>query len=227
MMDFVYYIIIKKKLESGKSLSKCNSRRIYGMICSAYGILMNLLLCVFKMVVCRLCGSKAAFADAVHSLADSLASCAVLTGFAASKYKYAETAASLAVCFLLVCGGIKNVCNAFVHMASPEKVDFSVMGVVLLSFSLFMKIYMSVFNRKSAQKLNSRALNASFADSLCDTLSTSASLMSVIAAGFTNANIDAYCTLAVAVIMIVAGITGCRTSKIRISSPVFRFDKKL
>ncbi len=205
MIENISYYIWERKKTNGKVLTDDDLRRIYGVLCGAYGIIVNLVLFVFKFAVSFICDSKAVLADGVHSLADSIASVAVLLSFTAAKAKYAETAASLAVCFILIYGGIKNASVALMNIVNPQTVEFSVVGVVLLTVSLFAKIYMSVFNKKASKKINSKALGASFADSFCDTVSTLSSLFSVVAAAFTTANFDAYCTLSVAVIMIFAG----------------------
>ena len=65
-------------------------RRAYGILCSAYGIILNIVLCLFKLAASSLCGSVAIAVDAVHNLTDSASSAVSLLSFFLSGQKKSE-----------------------------------------------------------------------------------------------------------------------------------------
>ncbi|MCR4933831.1 MAG: cation diffusion facilitator family transporter, partial [Lachnospiraceae bacterium] len=72
--------------------------------------------------------------------------------------------------------------------------------------SILVKIYMALYNKKIGKKIDSSALLATSQDSLSDTISTLAVLISTLLFFAFHINIDAYCGIFVGVWIIIAGV---------------------
>lgn len=178
-----------------------------GIVCSSIGIVMNLLLFFVKIFAGSISGSAAVTVDAVHNLTDMGSSAVTLISFLlpVKGKRIKENIAGLVIGVVLFITGTELGLLSAEKIASPEPVEFSVLTVVLLIISVFIKFYMSFFYSKYSLKTGSPALRAASVDCLCDSLATSVAVFSVVAAAFTDANVDAWGGLTVSLFILYAG----------------------
>jgi divalent metal cation (Fe/Co/Zn/Cd) transporter len=81
---------------------------------------------------------------------------------------------------------------------------------VILGISILAKFYMFVYNRSIGKKINSATLKATATDSISDTVSTAAVLISAIFTIKTGIVIDGWVGLAVAGFIMFAGISSAK-----------------
>lgn len=187
-------------------------RGAYGRLCSIVGVVCNVLLFGFKLLVGFLSGSVAITADAVNNLSDASSSVISLLGFklaekpADDEHPYGhgryEYLSALTVAALVVVIGFEMVGSSFDKILNPTPIDFGIFPVIVLSASILTKLWMAMFNNKIGKKINSTTLIATAKDSRNDVISTSAVLASAIISRFTSLELDGWMGMAVALFIL-------------------------
>lgn len=212
MTQFLIRTFIKDK-DNTKSRAV---RTAYGNLASAVGIVCNLLLFLGKITVGTLFGSIAITADAVNNLSDASSNIVSLLGFHLAakapdeKHPYGharyEYLAGLAVSAMILAIGLSLLKESVEKVFRPEMVAFSLLSVAVLSVSIAVKLWMSVFNRTIGTRIASETLLATAADSRNDVISTGAVLASTLLCRVTGINrIDGVMGLAVALFILWSG----------------------
>lgn len=191
-------------------------RERYGNLASVVGILCNICLFIGKFLVGTLFGSMAIAADAFNNLSDAGSSVVSFIGFKLGakapdeKHPYGharyEYLAGLAVCVMILAIGLNLVKEGIGKIIHPELIEFGWLTIGVLVVSILVKLWLSAFNLKIAEIINSETLRATSADSRNDCISTGAVLLSIILTHYTNiAVIDGIMATIVAVFVIVSG----------------------
>ena len=195
-------------------------RTRYGLLCSALGIVLNVVLFVGKYIAGVLSGSVAIAADAVNNLSDAGSSLISLFGFRMASKKpdpdhpfghgRIEYLSGLAVSALIVLMGVELAKSSVEKIISPERVEAGVLSLAILLISIGVKVYMGIYNRAVGKKINSSAMAATAADSFSDTVATAVVFLSMLLSFFTDVNIDGWVGVAVAAFIIRAGVLAAR-----------------
>ena len=216
MLKFLAKLFIKTPREYDDPAT----RRAYGVLCGAVGILLNILLFAGKFIAGSLAKSVAVTADAFNNLADAGSSVITMIGFKLAGQKpdkehpfghgRFEYIAGLLVSAAIILMGVELLKTSVEKIIAPQAVEFSVLTAVILVFSVAVKIYMAVYNGSLGKKLASPALAAAARDSLSDSIATAVVLVSSAVGHFLRINIDGWCGAAVAVFVLRAGIMSVR-----------------
>ncbi len=190
-------------------------RAAVGRLAGITGIVCNVLLFLFKLMLGIVSGSVAVMADAANNLSDVSSSVITLVAFRISQkpadrdhpYGHAryEYLAGLAVAFLILLIGSQLVVNSFERIITPTTVTISAVSLVILVVSVLVKLWMSLFFRKLGTHIRSTALKATAVDCRNDVLATTAVLVSCLIQYVFHVNIDAYIGLAVATFILYSG----------------------
>lgn len=190
-------------------------RERYGILGSAVGIVLNLLLCAGKFIVGAASHSIAVTADAFNNLSDAGSSIVTLFGFKLSAKKpdkdhpfghgRFEYISALAVAFLVLLMAVELIKSSIGKIINPDEINFSVPTVIVLVMSILGKLWLAFFNRKLGKAINSPAMTAVVTDSLGDICATGASLLSIVVAKLFSVNIDGYVGVVVALLVLYAG----------------------
>lgn len=191
-------------------------RQVYGMLCGAMGIALNLLLFAGKLLASAWTGSVAMAADAFNNLSDAGSSVVTLVGFKLSRQKpdtehpfghgRIEYIAGLVVAMAIVLMGVELLKTSVEKIASPEEIVFHPVSLVILLAAVAVKMYMAFYNRSVGQKIDSAAMRATAADSLSDTAATGAVLVATLISHFAGINLDGWCGLLVALFILWTGL---------------------
>ena len=216
MLKFLAKMFIKTPREYDDP----TTRRAYGVLCGAIGILLNILLFAGKFIAGSLAKSVAVTADAFNNLADAGSSVITMIGFRLAGQKpdkehpfghgRFEYIAGLLVSAAIILMGVELLKTSVEKIIAPQAVEFSVLTALILVFSVAVKIYMAVYNGSLGKKLASPALAAAARDSLSDSIATAVVLVSSAVGHFLRINIDGWCGAAVAVFVLRAGIMSVR-----------------
>ena len=187
-------------------------RSAYGRMCSIVGIVCNVILCGFKMLVGFLSGSVAITADAINNLSDASSSIISLLGFKLSekpaddehpyghgRYEYLS---ALTVAALVLVIGFEMAGSSLDKILHPSPVDFGLFPVIVLVASILVKLWMALFNYKIGKRINSATLIATAKDSRNDVISTAAVLASAVISHFTSLQLDGWMGMAVALFIL-------------------------
>jgi cation diffusion facilitator family transporter len=211
MTDFLVKIFVKdyEKKENPKV------RTAYGMLTGVVGIICNVLLFGIKLVIGLIINSISVMADAFNNLSDAASSVVGLVGiklagrpadkehpFGHGRFEYI---AAFAVSFLIIQVGISCFKSAFSKILNPEAVRFQWILVIILCLSVLVKLWLSVFNRKLGERIQSGVMKATAADALGDVLITSTTIISILISKFTGLAIDGFMGLVVSIFVLIAG----------------------
>lgn len=211
MTELICRIFVKNR-----DASDSKTREAYGTLAGTVGIVLNFILCVFKILAGVISGSVAIVADALNNLSDAAAQVISIISFKISSkpadrehpYGHAriEYVASLAVSFLIIFIAVELLKSSFQKVFNPEETVFELVSAIILSVSVIAKLWLFIFNRKIADKINSSVMKATAADSISDAAATFAVLLSTLILKFFGVDIDAYMGIAVSVLIFIAGI---------------------
>lgn len=191
-------------------------RKAYGILSGVVGIILNLLLFFGKLIAGSLSGSVALRADAVNNLSDAGSQIISLVSFHISAkpadrhhpfgHARMEYVASMIVSMLILVIGYQLFRDSLDKILHPETMEFRILSVVVMVFSIFAKLWLGLFNRKIGLRIDSEVMKATMADSLSDAAATTAVLIATLIFRFTEVDIDGYMGLAVAALIVTAGI---------------------
>lgn len=208
--------LAKRMIRDSENVIDKKVRGQYGTLCSIMGIVFNVFLFILKYIAGTLSGSIAIVADSLNSLSDAGSSIITLTGFKLAGKKpdpdhpfghgRMEYLSGLIVAFLVLLMGAELGKSAIEKILHPEPVEGGTVVLAILIVSVLVKCYMAYYNRKIGNKINSSAMKATSTDSLSDAVSTTVVLFCTIATRYTSLNLDGWCGLLVAALVLYAGI---------------------
>ena len=195
-------------------------RKGYGILCGAVGIALNVLLFAGKFFAGTLSGSIAITADAFNNLSDAGSSFVTLLGFQLAGQKpdsdhpfghgRIEYLSGLAVSMLILLMGFELAKSSLDKILHPAPVDSSWLVIAILCVSIAVKLYMSFYNRSLGKKLNAPAMLATAADSLSDSVATTAVLIATLVGRFSGLMIDGWCGILVAAFILWSGFNAAK-----------------
>ena len=195
-------------------------RKGYGILCGAVGIGLNILLFAGKFFAGTIAGSIAITADAFNNLSDAGSSFVTLLGFQLAGQKpdsdhpfghgRIEYLSGLAVSMLIILMGFELAKSSLDKILHPAPVDSSWLVIVILCVSICVKLYMAFYNRSLGKKLNAPAMLATAADSLSDSIATTAVLIATLVGRFSGLMIDGWCGILVAAFILWSGFNAAK-----------------
>ena len=209
-------LLIKLFIGTESDVQNRAVRQKYGTMTSIVGIVINFLLFVGKFLIGTFFGSVAISADAINNLSDAGSSFISLISFKISSkpadrehpfgHARIEYIASMVVGAIVLLIGFDLLKESFLKIFAPSDMDKSYIVIIVLVLSILSKLWLGLFYRNVAKKINSELLRAASADSFSDVFSTGATLVSALIWMFFNLNIDAYVGLVVSVFILIAGL---------------------
>ena len=196
-------LLAKIFIKDYKNIDNIKVRNQYGVMCGFVGVLVNAIICIFKILIGIVSASISIIADGINNLTDAFSSIITFIGFkisskSASKehpfgYQRMEYITGLIISFLiLVIGALllrESISKLITHELitfSNEKYNFFVITIIILSASILLKLYLFFFYRSTANYIDSVALKASSQDSLNDIISTATVLVTIIITKITS-----------------------------------------
>ena len=190
-------------------------RKAYGTLCSIVGICLNIVLFAGKYMAGLLSGSVAITADAFNNLSDAGSSIITLIGFLfAGKepdlehpfgHGRFEYLSGFLVSIAIILMGFELMKSSVAKIIHPEQIDTSYVAFGILAASILVKLYMALYNKKGAKIYNSPAMDATAVDSLSDSVATTVVMITMLIFRFTGINLDGFCGLIVAGLILYAG----------------------
>lgn len=215
MTDLLIRIFIKDHSNPSDTVV----REKYGVFSSIVGIITNLILAGMKLVAGLLSFSIAIVADALNNLSDAGSSLISFVSFkiaakpADKEHPFGhariEYVSSMIVSFLILLVGFELMTSSVSGLFNKGEtaLEVTVLTYVILSVSIVLKLWLGLFYRKIAKKIDSSVVAAASADSFSDCASTAAVLVSSIIIGISGWwFIDSIVGLAVAVMIMIAGV---------------------
>ncbi len=226
MTELLTRLFIKNRDDSANP----RVRGAYAALAGFTGIICNFLLFIGKLVLGLISGSVAIIADAFNNIADAGSSVIAFVGLRLSGkpndkehplgHGRLEYVTGFIVDMLIVLVGFELLTGSIEKIAAPTLPTFSTVTLVLLGASILVKVWLFVFYRTIAARIDSAALRASASDSLTDSIATALVLVSAIVARFTNIAIDGWAGIVVALFILYTGIRAAKeTIDLLLGSP--------
>jgi cation diffusion facilitator family transporter len=213
MTDF----LVKTFVKDYENTSDSQVRTQYGIMASVVGICCNLILFCAKMLIGLFINSISVMADAFNNLSDAASSIIGFVGvrmagkpadadhpFGHGRIEYIS---AFIVAFLVIQVGFSLFKTSIGKILHTEEMTFKFVSVVILLLSVFIKLWMGIFNKILGKRIQSAVMLATAADSLGDVVTTSATILSILVYGVWGLNIDGIVGLFVSVIVVWAGIS--------------------
>jgi cation diffusion facilitator family transporter len=102
--------------------------------------------------------------------------------------------------------GFELLKSSIDKIINPEIVQFNISLVIILALSVLIKFWMFSYNKYIAKTINSSLMDATAHDSLNDSISTGAVILSLFIGKFTTMPVDAIMGLLVSAFIMVSGI---------------------
>lgn len=210
MISLLSKIFIKNENDPNKYREKT------GILCSSFGVFLNILLFIGKYIAGVISCSISITADAFNNLSDAGSSIITLLGFklagkkADSKHPFGhgriEYLSGLGISIAIIVVAVELIISSVQKIISPEAVDTSLVAIIILIVSILIKVYMYLYNKRIGEKINSSGMKATALDSLTDSIATLVVLIASLITKFTGINIDGYCGVLVALFILYTGI---------------------
>ena len=190
-------------------------RSAVGSLSGLVGIGCNVLLFIGKIIIGTLSGSVSITADAMNNLSDASSSIVTLIGFRLARmpadenhpYGHArfEYLSGLAVAAMIMVIGFELGKSSVEKILNPQPVALSLIAAAVLVGSIGVKLWLTLFNRKLGDLIDSATLLATSTDSRNDCIATLAVLAAAAVEYFFDLRIDGFVGLSVAVFILWSG----------------------
>ena len=212
MTKFLIKLFVKGK----DNVEDPNIRGKYAMLSSITGIVVNVLLSVFKLIIGIIANSMSIISDALNNVSDAGSSIVTMIGFKMSQKKVdsdhpwghgrMEYITGFFVDILIILVGFELLKSSIDKIINPELPSISNVTIILLVVAILAKLWLFLFYRKIAKTINSAAIKGTAYDSISDSISTLAVLVSAFVAKFAEISIDGYVSLLVSIFILITGI---------------------
>ena len=211
-MNFLYRTFVKNynNTKDPKVIKR------YGLLASIIGIILNVLLFVVKIIVALISGSVSIISDAFNNLSDASSSIITLVGFKMSSkpadkehpfgHQRIEYICAFIISFIILFIGVELGISSLKKIFNPSEFLFSYVMVLILIFTILIKLWMGIFYYKTSKKIKSLSLKASSKDSINDVVATSVIIVGLLIGKLINFNVDGYLGVLVSAYIIVGGI---------------------
>jgi cation diffusion facilitator family transporter len=156
-----------------------NQRLKQIQVASWVGIIGNSILALLKVSLGLISGSLAVVGDGIDSATDILSfliiffATRIMSKAPDKKHPYghlrAETLATLIIAFIILFAGIQLMFTSIIKLASANRTEIpSLLAIIVTFFSVFGKLFLSIYQFKIAKKTKSSMLNANGRNMLSD-----------------------------------------------------------
>ena len=210
-----------------EELSKPEIRAKFGYKTGITGIILNVILCLAKIISGLLSGAISIVSDGINNLSDAGSSIITLFGFKLSEKKpdkehpfghgRMEYCAGLGVSIIILIVAVQLLMTSVEKIIAWETVSEQssvtlAITFVILTLSIAAKFYLAVLNKTIGKKINSVAMLATAADSVSDCMATAVVLVSAILSLFIkNIPFDGFAGAVVSLFIAVSGIKSIKS----------------
>lgn len=216
MTDLLIKLFVKNK----DDVQNQHVRSNYATLSGITGIIANFLLFVGKLTIGILSASVSIIADAFNNIGDAGSSVVTLVGYRLSG-KHAdkehplghgrlEYITAFIVDVLIIFVGVELFKTSVEKIIEPGETAISTVTLVFLGVAIFVKLWLFLFYRKIAKRINSQAIKGASFDSISDVVATTLVMLSALLSRFADVNIDGYAGILVAAFIFYTGVKAAK-----------------
>lgn len=183
---------------------------------SIVGIVGNLVLTGFKLLVGVLANSIAIILDGVNNATDALSSIITIVGTKIAGrradrehpfgYGRIEYVTSVAIALIILAAGIVSLRESVIKIISPADPDYNAVTLIVIVASIVAKIVIGLYFRRRGAALRSEALRASGIDSDYDAVLSAGTLVAALVMMLWHVNVDGLVGALISLFVLKAGI---------------------
>lgn len=188
----------------------------YTKLTGTLGIIVNSVLCVFKIILGFTINSIAVIADGFHDLADSLAACITLIAVRIARmpadkghpygHARAEYLASLLVSVIVLIVGYQMLKSSIEECRHPEPTEFSWLMVGFMIFAILFKGSQALFTIATGKHIHSLPVIAAGTDNRNDVITSIIIVAGMLIDYFAGIDLDGYLGGLVSLFILFTGI---------------------
>ncbi len=209
-------LLIKLFVKDNENPKDENVRPKYAMLSSITGIVVNLFLSIFKLIIGIFTNSMSIISDALNNVTDTGSSIVTMIGFKLSQKEVdnehpwghgrMEYVTAFIVDILIILVGVELLQNSVDKIIHPVMPTVNGVVIFLLVVAILVKLWLFVFYSKIAKKIDSSAIKATAYDSVSDCVSTFVVLFSSVISLIFGITIDGYVSILVAIFILITGV---------------------
>lgn len=183
---------------------------------SIFGIIVNLLLVIFKTTIGLIVNSIAIILDAVNNLTDAISSVVTIVGTRLANKKpdkehpyghgRIEYFTSVIISFIILFAGITALKESVEKIIYPANADYSLVSLIIIAIAVIVKFAFGKYVKKIGRKLNSQSLVASGEDAFMDAVLSFSTLVAGIINYIWDLTIEGYIGIIISVFIIRSAI---------------------
>ena len=183
---------------------------------SILGIIVNILLVIFKATIGLIVNSIAIVLDAVNNLSDALSSIITIIGTKLAgkapdkKHPFGhgriEYFSSLIIGTLVLIAGLTSAKESVEKIINPAKADYTTVSLIIISVAVVVKFFFGKYVKKTGEKINSQSLIASGTDAFMDSVLSLTTLIAAIISLVWGISLEGYLGVIISIIIIKSSI---------------------
>ncbi len=183
---------------------------------SIIGIVGNMLLVVFKLIVGFLSHSIAIILDGVNNATDALSSIVTIVGTKVAGrrpdkkhpfgYGRIEYLTSVVIAVVILVAGVISLRESILKIIHPGTPNYSIVAIVVIVVAILAKVALGIAFKRFGDKTQCEALIASGVDSDYDAVLSAGTLVVAIAQNAWGLNIDGFVGAIISLVVCKAGI---------------------
>lgn len=199
-----------------RKINKNDEREKIVVKTSAIGIVTNILLAVFKMVIGLLSNSIAIVLDAVNNISDVASSVITIVGTKLAgkepdkKHPFGhgriEYLSAMVIAVIILYAGTTSLIESVKQIIKPEIPDYNFTSLIIIAVAVVVKIVLGFYVKKIGRKVKSDSLINSGADATMDAVISFSTLIAAVIFMSFGLALEAYLGTIISIIIIKSGI---------------------
>ena len=179
---------------------------------SIEGIIVNIILVIFKAIIGLVVNSIAIILDAVNNLSDAASSLITIVGAKLSnkrpnkKHPYGygriEYFSSIIIAIIVLFAGITSLKESIGKIINPELAEYSGISLVIIIVAVFVKFFFGKYVKGQGEKLNSGSLIASGTDAISDSVLSLSTFVAAIISMIWHISLEGYLGVIISLIIL-------------------------
>ena len=179
---------------------------------SIQGIIVNVILVIFKAVVGVIVNSIAIILDAVNNLSDAISSIITIIGTKLAgrkpdkEHPYGhgriEYFASLIIAVIVLVAGVTSGKESIEKIINPTKADYTIASLIIVAVAVVVKFFFGRYVKNVGKKIDSQSLIASGTDAFMDSILSLSTLIAAIISLIWGISLEGYLGFVISVIIV-------------------------
>ena len=179
---------------------------------SILGIIVNVILVLFKMFVGLIANSIAIILDAVNNLSDAISSIITIIGTKLSNkkpnkkhpygYGRVEYLTSTIIALIVLIAGLTSFKESFDKIIHPEVAEYSIFSLIIIVVAVLVKFFFGRYVKKEGEKLSSSSLVASGTDAVSDSILSFSTFVGALISIIFHISLEGYLGIVISIFIL-------------------------